>query len=362
MIINKNNKKIIIIITSIILLFLITIVVINTIQNKKRQKFIEQETQRVKQYSSLSEFQTMDEVSLYLDFKLKKSQESKNENLDYEIYVELPEDVVNNLDSSNGFFEKLIQYSANALKYKNFIIIDESNKINLQVNCDEENKVVERYYINGVENYFEEKQKQNKIENYETVDNIELEMTSDESKKVQENNWKTDNINFGTKESIYRDYDIYFDEGIQVKKINGKIFNIVFTDKYKNNVIGNLNVNSSIDEIKQTLGKPQFESGSLIGYKSNEIYVFFYNNNISVYRVDKYNTEEIAKNIKKYTEDGNIKELVEKVKEQWTDYDIYDYDTDYIKLQYSLKGICIKYDSTSKKGLRRKHFKRINRK
>ena len=51
------------------------------------------------------------------------------------------------------------------------------------------------------------------------------------------NNWKSDSVNFGTRESIFDQYYIYQDEGIKVRNISGKIFNIIFMSNYNQNVV-----------------------------------------------------------------------------------------------------------------------------
>lgn len=351
MIIDNKKKKIIITIVLIILLFLITILIVKIQQKKKRQDLIEQEIQRVKQYTAITDFQTLEEVALYLNCTLIKSEESKREDVSTDVYMKLPNDVTSNIDNNRNFIENLIQYCASVLKYKSFIIIDQKNNLTILVYCQENEQVVEKYYINDIENYFDIKQNQNNLDNLETINPITINVTSNELSQIISNNWKLDNLNLGTVESIYRKYDIYFDEGFEVRKVAGKVFNIVFNEKYQNNVVNDLNVRSNKQEIEKSLGKPQFESGNLIGYKSENIYVFFYKNQISIYRVEKYDTEKIAEIIENYQTNGDINNLVNQIKQVWKDYDFYEYDKDYANLKYSLKGLSVKYDSTTKKGI-----------
>lgn len=356
MIINKLNKinkrkKIVIIVASILLLFLITIILIKIDQKIKYQKFIEAETERVKQYTAMTDFKSIEEVALYLDCKFEKKEKSELENIEYDIYMKLPINLADGDLSHKTYLEKLMQYSAYVLEYKNFVIIDNTNKTTITVVCNEKQKEIETYYINNIENYFVAKQNEANIDNFKTVNEIELTANSNVLKQIINYGWRSNRLQIGTSESTFKGYDIYFDEGYEVKKINGKVFNIVFNEKYKDNIVNNLNTNSTIEEIKNSLGKPQFESGNLIGYKSKEFYVFFYNNQISIYRVDKYDTDSFAELIEKYKDSTNTKEFVDEVKRIWTDYDVSDYGTDYIKVQYTLKGICIKYDSTEKQGI-----------
>ena len=358
MIINKLNEKIkkhkkaFIIISIIILLFLITIIAVNIHRDKKRQEFIRQETERVRQYSAITDFQNMEEVALYLNCKYIKQQDSKRDNVKYDIYMELPVKVDDENGNNKNFVENLIQFSAYVLKYKNFVIIDEKNQASILVNCNEEKQLIEKYYINNIENYYDLIERNQELDELKETEITDFTISSEIVNQLISNNWQAEKVNFGTAESFYRNYNIYFDEGIETRIVSGKVFNIIFTSKYQNNIINELNTNSTLEEIKNSLGKPTFDEGSLIGYKGKDIYVFFYNNQISIYRIEQYETEEIAKAIgEKNVDNSNEKVFVDTIKSIWKDYDIYDYDENNVKLQYTLKGLVVKYDSTTKKGV-----------
>ena len=284
MIINNKRKKIIIISAIIILLFLITILTVKLNQQKKKQQHLEEETQRVKQYTSVQQFTSMEEVALYLNCTFIKQEEVQGSNINYNVYMKLPNEVCTNKVENKTFFENLIQYSAHALDYKNFCIIDENNKTKILINCNYDNKSVNAYSIDGIVNYFEKQENIQNMNNLKTIKPIEITLTSSQLNQIISNNWSTNGLNLGTLESTYRNYDVYFDEGYQIRKVDGKVFNIVFTSKYIENVVSNLKVSSTKDEIKKVLGEPQFENGDLIGYKGNNVYVFFSRTQISIYR------------------------------------------------------------------------------
>ena len=315
------------------------------------RRFIEQETERVRKYSSINNFQTLEEVALYSGCKFIKQEDSKVENINTEVYMELPEKLEFSKEYQQEFVLNLIQYSAHVMKYKNFIIIDEKNDVNIVVYCNEEKQLVEKYLINGTENYYEKHKNEENIKNFEVINPIKLEVTSEELNSIISNNWIIREGGLGTVESTYRGYDIYFDEGIQVRKVNGKAFNIIFTDKYLKGIVNNLDVNSTKQQIEKTLGKPQFESGSLIGYKGNNFYVFFYDKQVSIYRIDESSKVEFANIVEKNVDNQDVKAVIAEIKNLWKDYDIYEYNDNSVKLQYTLKGVCIKYDSTAQRGI-----------
>lgn len=354
MIINKidnKKKKFFIIFIIVILLFLITILAVKLGQEKRKQQHLQEETARVKQYTSLQEFKNMEEVALYLNCTLIRQEEVQNSNINYNVYMKLPEEVCANKAENRTFFENLIQYSAHALDYKNFCIIDEKNNTKVIVECNNDGKTVNAYSIDGISNYFEKQQNIENMNNLKQIKSINIEITSPQLKQIISNNWSTNNVSLGTLESTYRNYDVYFDEGYQVRKVDGKVFNIVFTSKYSDSVVSNLKATSSKDEIKNALGEPQFENGDLIGYKSNDIYVFFGKSQISVYRKEKYDKNEITPIIEKYKSNMDSKAFIEELKSTWKDYDVFTYNQNSEKLQYTLKGILVKFDSSSQKGL-----------
>ena len=347
----RNNKKILIITVSIILLFLIIIIIVKVSQYKKQKAFIEQEKQRVMQYTSINDFKTLEEVALYLNCKFIKQEKSELDGIDDNVYMELPFKFKEGNTNTRGITEDLIQYSAKVLNYSNFAIIDNKNDINILVYCNKDNKLIERYIINNIENYFDVQDNKKSLNSFETTENIELEATSTELQQIIKNNWKANNLNIGTKESTYRNYDIYFDEGIEVRKVNGKVYNIVFTVKYQDTIINSIKTTSTQDEIEKVLGKPQFEKDGLIGYKSEDLYVFFYDNQVSIYRNEEYDSTKFIEIVEKYKNSTDTKSFIKEIKDLWQDYDLYQYDKDFVKIRYALKGVYIKYDYTTKKGI-----------
>ena len=113
-------------------------------------------------------------------------------------------------------------------------------------------------------------------------------------------------------------------------------------------------MNTSFNEIINILGTPTFgnEQDIVIGYKGKDIYVFFSKDEISVYRVEKsYDFKEFEDLISRFNENKNVKTFVSGATDIWPDYDLYTYDSDYVNLQYSLKGIKIQFNITKNHGV-----------
>jgi hypothetical protein len=150
---------------------------------------------------------------------------------------------------------------------------------------------------------------------------------------------------------------VYEDTGIMVRNVYQKIFNIVFTENYSGNVINGINALSTTEDIISALGEPTYGTSEygVFGYKGEKIYVFFstaYSSlQISVYRVEDYEKEDFAKLIENYNEEQNVKKFVSSVTDIWRDYSSYEYDTNYVNLQYALKGVAIQFNVTKDHGI-----------
>ena len=164
-------------------------------------------------------------------------------------------------------------------------------------------------------------------------------------------------------ESTLDDYKIYFDEGYDIRVIENdhiptKVFNIVFNSRYKGNIINNLNTNSTFEEIKNILGYPTFDDGNdlLIGYKSNDIYVFFVKKlegiDVSIYNVESYNTDDFAKFVTNFINNKDYDKLIDSIFSIWSDPSKYtSSQNDFINLCYNNKGVNIEFNTSNPSGV-----------
>lgn len=193
------------------------------------------------------------------------------------------------------------------------------------------------------------------IEQYQPTPITELEIQSQEIQELIQKEWYTNQVNFGTEESTYENYVIYFDEGIEVRTIARKVFNLIFTENYTQVVTNGLRVGESFENIIETLGEPTFgtQEEELIGYLGEQIYVFFSENEISIYPVGKSEEDltEFFALVTKYGEDKNSWNFGNELTELWKDYDKYTYNQDYADIIYSLKGLRVQFNYTTKNGI-----------
>lgn len=350
----KNIKKILII--SILLLVVILAVrqlVVDVIERNSIEE---------KEYNSISDFSSIEEIAKYTGCTYIKEENSTGDKYDIDIYLKFKYPLYTDEVSNEEYYYRLIALMVEFENYQNIRLIDEENDIVIAVECDKENKEIKTLLINGDSNYYGTQESLNSIKKYQALNVTEIEIQSEEVKNLIKNDWVTKNVDFGSKESTYDNYDIYFDEGIEVKTIDKKVFNIVFTEKYDKPVVNGIKVNTSFDEIEKILGTPTFNHENYIenkqkdigyiGYKGKDIYVFFSENEISVYRVEQADTSTgLADAISNFNQNDDIKKFISTVTDMWPDYDELLYTDNYARLKYSLRGIEISFNLNNKNGI-----------
>lgn len=342
---NKKKKRIKIILISVIIVFVLILILRAVILNNQKYK---------KEYNSLEDFETVEEVVRYMEGKLIKEVDSESENFAKDIYINFKYDLYTNEKSNQFYYYTMINRISYVLEYDNFRMIDNEKELVIAVICNKDIKEFSIVYINGDSNYFGNMDSKNDLNSIQNVNITNMEIQANEILELEKYNWVPVKVNFGTKESTFDGYDIYFDEGIEIRKIYKKVFNIIFNENYTKNVINNINTNSSLEEVIDILGQPTFGtlSQELIGYKGNDIYVFFSPNTISVYPVEKdIDMSGFIQLSEKFEQDRNIRKFVSGITDIWKDYDIYSYDTNYVNLVYSLKGIKIQFNITKNNGV-----------
>lgn len=339
----KNSKKKYIIIIAIILIILTAIIVAIIRKTNK------------KEFTTMEDFTSIKEVIEYLGCTYIKEKKSSDKNYDIDAYVKFKVDLYDeDGNSEENFYNRLITMIATVTKYKNVRIFDEEKNITIEIQCDTENGQMERYLINGVEYYFFKEDSKRNLENIKEEKEIDLNIKSNELNEAINNDWITRDVNFGSKDSEFENYDIYFDEGIEVRNTYRKIFNVIFTEKYGKEVIEGIKVGDSIEDVKKKLGEPLFSSDgdSVIGYKSKEIYIFFEKDEISVYRVENEDkTNDINKIISNYMNDQNMNNLITEILDKWEDYDTYVANDEEFSLIYTLRGLEIKINGLDSDGI-----------
>ena len=334
---NKNKTNTLKII-GIIILILLGVIIIILSQFKPENKISDNYTP----FNNLEE--------LFNNYGSKLISNSETNNL-LSVKADLKYDLYTGEESNENFFSRLCNSIANFAEFKNIELIDEEKNIKIEITCDGY-RIVE-LKINGDINYYlNHDSKKNRGLSTNVTD---FTIQSQELQKLIDENWNELNVDFGTKDSTCNGYNIYFDKGIRYKTVARNIYNIIFTTKYTGQVAGSLSPNSTPEQVENSLGKPTFSKDKMLyGYlgKSNYLFFDFMNQEISVYPVIKVTKEDenkLKEFIEEMNESSDIKTFASKLTDFWIDYDIYDFDSYYVDLKYTLKGVNLSIDSRSLK-------------
>ena len=328
---NENYIKRIVVLLVLIFIFFLAYKALNNYVNKT-------------QNMSADSLTTIKEVIEY--YKSTYISEKENKSGDYNIdvkvkFLKLPYE---NDESNEEYYNNIIEGCARVLFYsKNFQLIDKENDITIQVIC--KNGKIASIMINGIEDYFIYMDSQISLKSYEEIPETEFIIESPVLQDCVNNFWNDGTVWFGERDSIFNGYDIYHDEGIRVRTICGKIYNIIFSTKYNGNIVNGIFAGVDNASIKANLGKPTFqdEENGVIGYKGKDFYVFFHNGEISIYRNTEENTEDFFKLADKFiAEEVDFLDFMNKLTDIWPDYSDYEYDSKFVFISYPLKGVEIK--------------------
>ena len=335
------KRKNIIIISIIILIFIVGIAIF--------MKFRKKENVR----------KTLEQIAEYYECEFLKEKNANEKGYSKKIFwiYDVPP-----VDADDGIqykeqYETVLKAIAAQIK-ENFILIDNKHSIEIRVKYNPENNKIS-YLINNDNNFFQNEANKQiaKLQKEKTTTTINI--ISTELQHTIENEWsrkKSENT-YGNKIKSESNYDVY-SNGIKVKTINSKIYNLIFVKEYKGNVFENITAGMSNETIRNILGEPTYENTEadlLIGYKTEKFYVFFSNGQISIYPVESFDenkNKQFAEIISEYINNTNIyKETLQKVTQLYPDYSEYIQNEDSIDLKYPLKGFEIKMGKGERTGI-----------
>jgi hypothetical protein len=296
---------------------------------------------------------SFDDIKSVLEFyKCKYIKDGKSSASGYsiDVYAELCKMPYDGDESNESFYNRLINLSSSVLKFENYRIIDETNDITIAVEC--EDGKISKIFINGIEDYFTYMASQISLRDYKEIPETEISVDSPELKVLMTINWNQNYVNLGDPEGNFQNYEQYFKKGVKIRKINGKIYNIVFDKNYTNAVICGIMVREGFDVAKTKLGTPSFEdkTNQVYGYKSEKFYVFFTEDEISIYRRENIDYSDFIVLANQLSNgDLDINGFMNELTYLWSDYNEYVVGEDYFYITYPIEGISVKcnYDDTN---------------
>ena len=329
-----NNKKLVILVIIVIALCMIfSLLGIVKVVSKKTNNDI-----------SISEVNQLSEIINNLGSKYISSTRSSESGYTKDIYLEFKYALYENDESKEKTYTNLMRAIV-AYEKSNIRLIDQSKDIIIRITYNsEENSYY--YTINNVENYFEKQDSINSLNSNTEIPNTDLRANSEELKNIIDNNWNSSLVNIDGEMNKFNDYEDYFYNGIKVKNIMSKVYNVVFTKNYEEDVVNGIEVGTDLEKVQDILGKPTFQKDNIIGYKNDDFYVFFSNDEISIYRNETYETEEFTKLLSQYLNNEiNLKAFMNELTYLWDDYSDYSYSSNHISIKYPHKGLTIDMDS-----------------
>ena len=327
----KKIKKIVLVV--IVIFILLLIIGINAYNKKINNKY--------------------KELFDYYECEFYEVKKSKENGFEKDIYVEIPYPPVDSDGISNQYYyEQIIKAVGTLLKKENFIIMDKHDEtIESTIRVRFENGEA-KYTINGDNNYYENE----KIKTDKYYSNYKFNNKSEILKKIISNDWNRSSLKeeLGTVEEIKEDYDCYKDEGYRIKTVNLQIYNIIFDKEYKEEIIDGITTGLTNTEIREKLGKPTFENEDaniLIGYISQEYYIFFCNGEISIYRkekLDEKKNEAFAELVSSLIEDNDYNVFLSSLTDLYSDYTSYINEGNRIEIDYPLRGFKVNLENGKK--------------
>lgn len=328
---NKKNYKILLIVLFVMIFILLFMLISLKIVKKNIDDNI---------ILSYDELKTVKDVVEYHKSKYISEELSKQLGYSLDVYLKFKVALYDeNNESNEEYYNTLINDIARIINFKSFRLFDSEHNINIDVICN--GKEVQKIIVNGMEDYFIYMDSKLSIKKYKEIPTTEFSIASPILQKYIDNNWE-DNVYLGERDSIFNNYNIYFDEGIKVRIINGKIYNIIFTKKYNENVIENFFPGVDLKSIESSLGEATFKNDDLkiIGYKGKENYVFFTEDEISIYRNSEIDSDDFFDLADKYIDNElDLLEFMNELTYLWPDYSEYSYTESSFFIAYPLKGI-----------------------
>lgn len=269
------------------------------------------------------------------------------------IYVKFGKKLYDSNTKSNAsYFNDLINEVEIFFPNEEFYLIDDEQKIDIHVKYENNNyKII----INGIEDYFDKGTKFQEIKYPE----VQLIYTPNEYLKLLLSANMSPRLiskSLGEGQKLENNYISYLDGEILMRKTEvNTVRNIIFTYKYKDDVVKNVKVKTSLKEIQNIY--PDNSYGSVneeyLGYYTDEYYYFFYDDEISVYPISYYENDKFEKILVNYLNDNDLDKFVNSISGTLRDYDYLEYDSEIGRahIMFSHKGYEIDIENNNPNGI-----------
>ena len=259
--------------------------------------------------------------------------------------------------SNQNYFESLINACAKKISKNIFYLYDEQNSIQIMVECDLVNSEI-TYKINNISNYFSNSDSDlfKEAETAEIVKYQPIEKTYNILYNLIDNNMFLTK-EFGEAEGKTEDgkYEYYLNKTIKAYISAGKVRNLIFTSAYEGDVFYNISVGTPLKQVAEQLSDYAFGSvnDGFLGYRTKDVYVFIYEDEISVYGYSYYEHSEFEEYVKSYLTNYDLEKFVNNVTSLWQSYDEFEFDKENqsLHLTYPYIGVMIDIEDNDASGI-----------
>lgn len=279
----------------------------------------------------------------------------------YIIYINFEEDLYDDNGNSNKeYFENIANDFTKLEDFskQNFILIDEEKniKINVLYNPDIDSY---SYKYNDIENFYDEidGKMYSATKNIEPLDVKSLTLSSELLLNLKNGNmfFRSIKDSIGEGKLLDNGYTSFKDGSILLKLLNGKVRNMVFTDKYEETVIFGVRVGDSLEKVLDV--QKNISSGSIkegyLQYITPDLYIFIYENEISTYGYSYFENKDFEDFLEEYLVDKDLDKFIQNVSKKWNNYDMYQYtpEEQSAHITFPSRGVEIKIEDNNSKGI-----------
>lgn len=273
------------------------------------------------------------------------------------IYINFSKDLFDeNGNSNEEYFDSLIDDIEPFLE--EFTLIDEEKNIEIKVKNGEKT-------INQKENFYEEVdgKSYSNVDKAQIVKRTNMYIESAELDNItMDNMFLTDSVKekLGAEDEIQleENYTSYQNGKIKVSKYEylNQIRNIIFTREYAQSVISGITANESIGEIYQKYSEPAFGSvrEGYLGYRTSDVYVFFYNDEVSIYGYSYGHKSNLEKYLVEYVETKDLELFKNRMIVSFDNFYkyVYEKETESLYMLYPSLGIEIDIKNNNTTGIK----------
>ena len=276
------------------------------------------------------------------------------------IFLKFPVDLYNeNKTDNEDYFNNIIDEIKPFFEEASFRLVDTERKITIFVKYSYE---TEEYtiIINDVENFFDKVNSEAyvDVENSKIADETNFAITNNilQTLMLYDNQFTSIKKYLDDGIELENGYISYNNGQLKIRNVpTGGVKNIIFTDEYEGDITYKINTEMTLEEIAEA--EKNYVFGSVdkgyLGYRHADFYIFFYEDEVSVYTYSYKENRVFETYLKEYVEKGDLDNFIGNLSIDWIAYDSFKFDSDIqkAKILYSTRGVDIDIEENDPKGI-----------